>query len=123
VFRLFHSEGEEKNVADCAPMLLMSASSRLVRRPCCALRAHSCAFQKGMPRAARQAPFGAMMLRIFMRCLWNVLDVNQRISNMSHKTKGLGRNRYRNKKDRQLPSGEKQRLHYLARSNGGTFVT
>jgi len=65
--------------------------------------------------------FLAISLRVkdfYMRCLWNVLDVNKHISNMSHKAKGLDRNR--NKK-RSLSlgsyaSGEKQRLQCPARS-------
>jgi hypothetical protein len=56
--------------------------------------------------------------------VWNILDVNKNISNMSHKAKGLGRNRCRNKKRiviaRQKTSGKKQRLQCVlheARSN------
>jgi len=52
--------------------------------------------------------------------VWNVLYVNNHISNMSHKAKGLGRIHCRNKKRiviaRPLPSSEKQCLQYPARS-------
>jgi hypothetical protein len=65
-----------------------------------------------------------------MRAVFGMYSMfaNKRISNVSHKAKGLDRDRYRKQKRivaaRQLPSGEKQCFSVLreARSNGRVFV-